>query len=188
MKIIKLQILLLSLLSAVSCGNPFQTKALPQDTVFEAGQVDFSQVQKSVLTPNCIRCHGDYTDQKIVSASVTKIIDRIESGSMPLGGPRLSSNLIALFKDWALNQSSAPRPLGPNWNSIRAQLIGPKCVVCHNPKGQALFLDLSTREAVEAARDRIYGDGQKLIDLEDPLNEEYLNENRDEYWKCSIEL
>lgn len=175
MKSLRLQLLLTLLLCNVSCGNPFQTKGLPEDTVFEAGAVTFGQVQKAVLTPQCIRCHSDYLDGRNVIAALPRIINRIESGSMPPGGPRLSSNQIELVKDWALSQTNNARPLAPNWNSIRAQLIGPKCVVCHNPNGQALFLDLSTREAVEEARDRIYGDGQKLIDLDNPLNSYILS-------------
>lgn len=54
--------------------------------------------------------------------------------------------------------------------SIFANLLKPRCVVCHNPQGQARFLDLSSRGVIFAARDRVFAGGDKLLDLINPEN------------------
>ena len=72
------------------------------------------------------------------------------------------------------NVSSFQKPVTADWNSILAVIFVPRCIPCHNPRGQARFLDLSTRESVLAARDKIFNfedpEASYLIEvIRDPL-------------------
>lgn len=70
--------------------------------------------------------------------------------------------------------SSFQKPVTADWNSISAVIFVPRCIPCHNPRGQARFLDLSTRESVLAASDKIFNfedpEASYLIEvIRDPL-------------------
>jgi mono/diheme cytochrome c family protein len=53
--------------------------------------------------------------------------------------------------------------------SLWSLVFNPRCVACHNPSGQARFLDLSSPEVVRSQRDRLFGE-EKLIDESEPAN------------------
>lgn len=53
------------------------------------------------------------------------------------------------------------KPLTADWNSLSAGIFVQRCIPCHNPKGQARFLDLSTRE-------NIIAESARLFDFENP--------------------
>ncbi|NJL23880.1 MAG: hypothetical protein HC902_00960 [Calothrix sp. SM1_5_4] len=103
---------------------------------------------------------------------------------MPKTGGPLSNSLKELLKAWVdagapefAGQAPISEPIEilPEWNSIYDHIISSRCLVCHNPNGQAKFLDLSTRQAIFSSRDRIFGDGKKLIDFTNP-DQSYLIE------------
>ena len=157
---------LLILMSA--CGNSFADSGPLTVTQLGVNGVTFEQLQQEVFVPHCLRCHGNYSSVEAITQALPRIISRVESGSMPQGGPRLSPKLIALLKNWRPLDVTTPTALAPTWASLSVNLIGPKCMSCHNPTGQALFLDLSTRQAIFNERNRLSVDDQKLIDFDDP--------------------
>lgn len=70
---------------------------------------------KPIIDNNCIRCHGNPTNngapmslttyENVRTAVLNNLIDRISraegtSGAMPLGGPRLSQNQINTIIAW----------------------------------------------------------------------------------------
>jgi mono/diheme cytochrome c family protein len=48
------------------------------------------------------------------------------------------------------------KPLTADWASLTSSIFQPRCRPCHNPEGQARFLDLSTRESLLAERHRLF--------------------------------
>jgi Planctomycete cytochrome C len=69
---------------------------------------------------------------------------------------------------------SFQKPVTADWNSISAGIFFPRCMPCHNPRGQARFLDLSSRDSVLAARDKLFNfadpEASYLIEvIRDPL-------------------
>lgn len=179
MKIFTL-LMLMALLQ--SCGNytsgsPIKERPL----VTGADALNFATVKNAILTPNCINCHQQYANYESVKRELSAIKASIDSGRMPKFAPALRSDLKGLLDKWiaegAPNTTSAgPSPvnvLEPTWKSVSENILFAKCTVCHNPSGQAQFLDLSQREAVFFARNNTYSTGQKLIDFESP-DESYL--------------
>jgi hypothetical protein len=74
-----------------------------------------------------------------------------------------------------------PLGLEPNWKSISELIVFPKCLVCHNPNGEAKFLDLSTRQSFFEKRDELFGEGQKFLDFLDPANSYVIGVITDEF-------
>lgn len=105
---------------------------------------------------------------------------------MPKNAVPLSDNLKTLLQAWVAagapetaggppSQMTAP-PLAPNWDSVSKNIIFPRCIVCHNPSGQAKFLDLSNRLTFFQARNRVFpaAAGVKLIDIDNPASSYFL--------------
>lgn len=88
-------------------------------------------------------------------------MDAVLKGRMPKNAAPLNDNLKGLLNTWVT--SGAPRggqntsPVGTKlvatWESLSRKVFFPKCVQCHNPNGQASFLDLSTRQKFFDQRD-----------------------------------
>jgi mono/diheme cytochrome c family protein len=148
------------------------------------GGVDFKLVSESILIPKCVECHAQYRDYGNVKFEISSIRTQIESNRMPKGSGPLSSEQKALLIAWA--EAGAPETLGSgggvgvpdpsppqlevNYQSISRAIFNPKCTACHNPQGQAKFLDLSSRLTIFNQRNRVFGAGagQKLIDFDTP--------------------
>lgn len=156
----------------------------------KTGAVDFKTVESRIFGPRCISCHSQYSSYSNVKFELTTIVSQIESDRMPKNGPALDAELKMLLKAWVDNGApekisepttppTTPLPiesgLQPNYESISLAIISPKCLACHNPQGQAKFLDLSSRFSIFFQRDRLFGAGagQKLINFEKP-DESYL--------------
>lgn len=57
----------------------------------------------SVLESRCLKCHGGEkvsAGLDLTQAGSTRIVERVERGEMPLGGPRLTSEEVAAVKAW----------------------------------------------------------------------------------------
>lgn len=147
-----------------------------QDRVQTAGSIDFALVRERIFEPRCLSCHVQYGTYQGVRAEMEVIAKAVDSNRMPKGTP-LQQPLKDLLRDWIqdgapekIGQAPAPLPteLEPTWASLSARVLHPRCTLCHNPNGQARFLDLSTRQAVFEARDRVFADGAKLVNFSDP--------------------
>ncbi|CAN5622940.1 hypothetical protein BH10BDE1_BH10BDE1_09460 [soil metagenome] len=146
---------------------------------------DFASVQKQIFVTSCNECHAQYANYQSVAREIAQIRTSVLSNRMPRRGPPLSDDLKSLLVQWIDNGApetlavqplppmNADAPLEPNWASLSTGLIFPKCLVCHNPKGEAKFLDLSNRQRIFENRDRVFSGGAKLIDFSN-VEESYL--------------
>ena len=168
------------LLTACDYSNSKALSEVPfQNDLGKAG-ITFKSISERVLEPNCVTCHSNYSNYESVKRELSSIQTAIELDRMPKRGPPLTPTEKQLIAQWislgAPNDSerppTAPRSLEPDWDSISVNLIFPKCLVCHNPQGQAKFVDFSTRQAFFNSRDRLFG-GVKLLDFERP-SESYI--------------
>lgn len=176
--------LLASSLWLFGCGNYDQSKLNSDPGVRSEGlSPDFATVQQKVFQPRCNTCHSQYSSYQGVLREIAAIQSAVNAKRMPKSNGPLSQDELKVLNAWF--QNGAPEKIGdlpvpprfnelaPNWNSISENIIFPKCLVCHNPSGQAKFLDLSTRQKIFASRNRQFGNGSKLINFENPP-ESYL--------------
>lgn len=164
-----------------SCGNYQEVSEFDESfdsRILSLSNIDFATVKSEVFGPKCIQCHKQYDNYANVKSEINDIVDSISNNRMPKNGPPLNQSLKGLLIKWA--ETGAPEysdgtsstplpPLEANWKSISQNIIIPRCIVCHNPNGQAKFLDLSSRQKIYNQRNRSF-DGEKLIDLENPEN------------------
>lgn len=153
------------------CGNFTETKGSPPGpSNFAAQAEDFAAIQKDIFGPACVRCHDGYREYANVRRDLAAIVDAVNAGRMPKGGT-LTNEIKLRLAAWAASgapekQGEPPPPivapkLTPDYASLHEFVFEPLCAICHNPRGRAKFLDLSTREAMWAAR-------AKLFDFEQP--------------------
>jgi mono/diheme cytochrome c family protein len=88
--------------------TPIPTSTLPPPP----SALNYAAIQKAVLTPHCISCHGSSGGVSLTSyASVLKTVNpgspqgsslytAIATGNMPRGGSQLSSTLVNEVYDW----------------------------------------------------------------------------------------
>jgi len=173
-----------------SCGNFVHPKGPLSDggsNLNESGRFEFASLKSAIFDnkagPHCTTCHSSYDSYSSIRHDLTAISDAINSGQMPKDGPPVSPALRNLLQKWIAAGApefageapapAAPEILAPNWRSISENILQPKCVVCHNPKGQAKFLDLSDRLVLFSERDCPEGrdcGGKKLLDFNKPEN------------------
>jgi len=152
-------------------------------------EVSFSTLRSQVLNSKCIGCHANYKDYQTVSENAEEILASIESGRMPKNSSPLDSSEISYFRKWI----EADKPEGnanigshSETDTIYAEILGPKCIQCHNPNGEAKFLDLSTRQAIWDQRSEIlnFEEPEKsylievMTDPEEPMPPKYSNLER----------
>jgi len=162
--------LILSML-AVACGNYDKVTEGPllDTSRFGASELNFASVKTQILDASCIRCHPGYSNYNTVKKDINKIVGSVMSNRMPKNSSPLSNELKALLIAYAeagaplgsgVDPTPNPLPVS-NWNYISEMIIFPKCFVCHNPQGEAKFVDLSTRQAIFEAR-------AELVDFDNP--------------------
>ncbi|CAM9970349.1 unnamed protein product [Chrysoparadoxa australica] len=152
----------------MSCGNYEEFKEDPSSAftqVAPSSALTFKEVQEQVLGPKCLRCHPGYSDYDTVNGSLQAIVAAVRTNRMPQDGPLSNEEKTILFS-WVFSgapRGDAPTPqqptdpniLEPTYASISKNILGKKCVVCHNPQGRVPFLDLSTREAIWKQRNQL---------------------------------
>ncbi len=176
-----------------SCGNYIDKKSTTDDGGNSANSIlSFETLQNEIFARgsagHCVDCHQQYSSYSGVKLEINAIANAINSNRMPKTGTPLSDNLKSLLQRWI--EAGAPEFAGqspdngsqnklePNWKSISDNIITPRCLVCHNPNGQAKFLDLSTRLSIYSARSKLFGIGsgkKKLLDLDNPSNSYLLD-------------
>jgi mono/diheme cytochrome c family protein len=173
----------LSLVLTPSCGAPItgsqQFEQSRQESFRRLSDPGFSALKEAVFGPSCVGCHAQYDSYSGVRREIESIAIAVASGRMPKAGGPLSEDRKELLRSWIAagapefsgQPPSPPEPidLRPRWEAISANILFPKCLVCHNPRGQARFLDLSSRESIRMAADRPFGsEDRKLIDFLSP--------------------
>jgi hypothetical protein len=76
-----------------------------------AATVNYDDHIKPVIQQQCVSCHVDYQDFRVISKNASSIVAHVESETMPPTAP-LDGALIALFLAWADDgfQESNPNP------------------------------------------------------------------------------
>jgi hypothetical protein len=158
-----------------------------------SGTIDFKMIKEQILTSRCIGCHSQYNSYSSVKFELNSILEQVSIDRMSKSGPPLSADLKALLTSWSgagapetlqakpPGEPQRPIELQPNYPSISLMILGPKYIACHNPQGQAKFLDLSSRFAIFSQRNKIFGAGagQKLLDFDKPEESYLLNVIKD---------
>lgn len=169
-----------------SCGNYLERKGmdeLPREGL-SLEQIDFAQVQTEIFQPRCVSCHQQYSSYSGVIRELDAIVTSVQLDRMPKTGGPLSRIQKQVLASWVamgapeISGDSAdldPVLLEPIWSSVFENIITPHCLVCHNPQGQAGFLDLSTRLAIFSMRDHIFGGGKTFLNFDSP-EDSYLIE------------
>jgi mono/diheme cytochrome c family protein len=172
----------------VSCGDYTETLDVEERPLqVPISELSFKTVRDAIFSPQCVSCHQQYDSFTAVQKDIGKISASIASGRMPKNAPPLSAAERGLLDAWiAAGMPNAPgeggsgdKPLAPTWASLSENVFFAKCTACHNPNGQAKFLDLSSRQAFFDARNEDYG-GQLLLDFENPENSYLLTVIQDE--------
>ncbi len=163
-----------------SCGPSHQSVGAGSEAALNLGKgaIGFSEVGALIFSPRCVSCHQPYNSYLGVRRELDSIATSVAANRMPKVGGILPDGLKLLLRNWIANgapefanqMGTEPEPaiLEPNWNSISEEILQSRCLVCHNPNGQAKFLDLSTRQSIFAARNRMYGGAKRLIDFDSP--------------------
>lgn len=190
----KLTIILFGMLLS-SCSDYLETKragsSINQDAI-EKLSSDFTAVNEVVISARCVSCHQQYNSYQGVIRELSQIQAAIKSNRMPKSGGPLTDSQKAILSAWIAKGApertgmpsgpNPPTPLEPTWKSVSENIIFPKCLVCHNPRGQAKFVDLSSRQTIFDSRNRVFGNGSKFIDLDIPENSyllQIVNENEE---------
>jgi len=154
-------ILILPMFLMVACGNSVDFKESPIPNFEGRGSVspeelNFDNLNTKIFTAHCTQCHVGYNDYQAVFEDKDKILSAVLKGTMPKNAPALNDELKLLLASWvragapegsSVNAPPVVTELGPTWESLSRRVFFPKCVQCHNPQGQAKFLDLSTRQS-----------------------------------------
>lgn len=164
----------------VACGNSIERKTNggANETLDLSKPLEFETVKSAVFS-HCTGCHAQYGTYPGVIRQLDEIVDSINKNRMPKFGPPLSAGLKKLLQDWYAarapefaNKPSNPvvEELKPTERSVYDLIINPRCEACHNPNGRAKFLDLSTRQAIWAVRNKVSDSGAKYIDFDSPAD------------------
>ncbi len=188
---IKIYILLLSSIALSSCGSSYtQIDSQPAGNApsQDKSSSSFLAVRELIFAPRCVECHQAYNTYEGVIRELSAIQNSVESDQMPKTGGPLTREQKKVLADWIAKgapnlEMTNPGPGNPNprlppqleptWASISLNIIGPKCMVCHSPQGQAKFLDLSTRQAIFNVRNKRFGfgsDEKAFLDFDEPSN------------------
>ncbi len=176
-KVIKIQIMIILNMALFSCNYQFD-KAQPKQAELNPqakSEINFEIVKNKVFVARCTVCHQQYNNYQNVVTELKSIQDAVISDRMPKSGGPLTSLEKEILLTWI--DAGAPEKVDskpivnmpvvllPTYASLSTNIFIPKCSVCHNPNGQAKFLDLSTYEAIKASKDRKFVDGSKFLDF-----------------------
>lgn len=149
-------------------------------------QYSFSDIKEFVFKPNnCFECHSHFDDYQTTLKNLAQISSTIQTDRMPYpiakGGDvePLTSEQKKMWLSW-VNQG-APLFVGKqteviasaediNWFSIRNNILGPKCILCHNSFGRRGPNDMSTYESLMTWFEK----SPELFDTTDPENSHFI--------------
>jgi mono/diheme cytochrome c family protein len=130
-----------------------------------ASAADFTPEVAALLRARCVACHSGASPQGGLDLSTAAaalrggksgravepgassrslLIEKIVSGSMPPGGPRLAAEDIRKLRMWI--DAAAPQAAGVTERDALS-IFQMRCVVCHGKRRQEGGLDLRTHEA-----------------------------------------
>lgn len=142
--------------------------------------ITFAEVKEKVFKKyNCTECHSQYNSYYPVKQKIGAIVSLVTENKMPFARKKgeavefVSDADKKLLLDWA-NQG-APAVAGhtgefevpalqPTWVSLRDQVFGPKCILCHNSFGKRAPTVMGTYQEVQ----EWFVKNPKLFNFEDP--------------------
>jgi hypothetical protein len=172
----------------VDQGAPqFSTSSTPDNPKDDSTvKYSFADIKEFIFKPNnCLECHSHYDDYKSVFRSISSIASTLETDRMPYPKSKADDVKPAtqdqkkIFLDWIkqgapkfVNETSTvvDDPLVPNWFSIRNQILGPKCILCHNSFGKRGPKDMSTYKSMQAWSQS----NPELFNSTNPLNSHFI--------------
>lgn len=149
----------------VANGSPEFANEEPKAEPSTEKTLSFLDIKQQVLAPNrCTSCHSQFNDYASVQRSLGSIVNLTLSNAMPfpsrknLPATPVSDAGKDLLMKWVSqgapefsDRPAAPalkEELKPNWISLRNNVFGPKCILCHNsygprgPKSLASYRDI----------------------------------------------
>lgn len=121
-------------------------QALFQSTPPISDRVSFETLRSFILGPKCVSCHGWVNDEALVRNRVvagnalgSSLYIRMANGSMPQGGPALTSAQLAVVEAY-INGSTTAEPIpavAPTYASLKINLFQNSCTGCHKPGGRS---------------------------------------------------
>lgn len=164
----ELRFLLLTSLMLLGCSysidkNPAPT--IPSPSNYQPSQLTFSSISSQVLRPSCIACHGNsggislenYDSVKLNLAKIQTAV--FTARSMPKSPTaELTTYQLGLLNAWLLAGAPEnapgepteppPNPLEPTFDSIKLNILVPKCLQCHSPGKPVARIPLVTKEDI----------------------------------------
>jgi hypothetical protein len=158
--------------------------------------VDYSILKDQVLGPfGCIHCHADMATEAGLqsygvepgSPETSTLYQKVSSGEMPKGGPRMSSGFVQIVATYIDGLQAAvkkppgtssppppkplpPLPLAPTYASLRVNVLEVSCRGCHGMSGKppGKRKDFSKYDVVKEEADEMYR-RMKLPDNDDDV-------------------
>jgi len=82
-------------------------------------------------------CHSNFSDPNVIAGLIdpsnpddSTLLQKVEDGEMPKGGPPLSENQIAMIRAYISQQQEIK--IEPTWSSLKIVLINRSCITCHS--------------------------------------------------------
>ena len=139
-----------------------------------------------IFEANCLICHGEKATQAGLDlrsrdgllkggisgpaivpglASESLLMEKVFSGTMPMGGEKLSAQEIELVRQWidtgalqegetAADVAKLPKGLQVTEREVMATILHVRCVVCHGRRQHEAGLDLRTTAGLLRGGDR----------------------------------
>lgn len=153
-----------SLVSA--CGPAIHnspTSDIPSPMSYKAGELSYGTVYERILRPTCVGCHGssskiDLGTYESVKSNLPKVFEAtLVRRAMPKApAPPLTPDQLGLLNAWI--KAGAPRtapngetgplptPLAATFESIKYNILEPKCLFCHAPGKSVARIPLVTKD------------------------------------------
>jgi len=150
-------------------------------------EISFLSIKNKILKPyNCTKCHSQYNNYLPVQAKLGSIVALVTSDQMPF--PRrkgetpepVTADLKDLLIQWvaqgapeftdSVNTPTTPQPMEPTWISIRDNVLGPKCILCHNSFGSRAPTAMGTYRDLR----NWFQKSPKLFDFENPNKSHFI--------------
>ncbi len=113
------------------------------------GGVNFATLSSFILKPMCVTCHAWADNEAQVRSRIvpgnpqaSDLYILMENGSMPDGGPALTSAQLAVVAAYIKGFASTPPvqviTLKPTYESLKVHLFEKSCTMCHNAESRRL--------------------------------------------------
>ena len=171
----------------ISCGNSVEFKESPIsgfEGQFAVTDLTFENIKTDILAPHCIQCHPAYSDYDVIFKDKDKVLNAVLTETMPKNMPAVSTELKVMLDLWVKNgapygereRENENVGLKPTWNSLSKNIFFTKCTQCHNPLGEASYIDLSSRKSIFEQRNYLLNNFENieesiLIDVISDINE-----------------